>query len=117
MLCQNLTADIETCDTSGDVSPCPGGVGGSSCAAGHEGPRCEWCSHPNRYYDAISTTCKDCGNVARYALERLLLLLATIAALAGLHLASFRMPRLLARVSTSLAQFATSVQHLGLQAK
>ena len=117
VLCQNRTAAIETCDTSGDVSPCPGGVDGSRCSAGHEGPRCEVCSRPDRYYDATSTTCKDCGNVERYAVERIVLLLAIVVALAGLRLASFRMPRLLVRVSIRLAQFATSVQHLGLQAK
>jgi len=44
-------------------------------------------------------------------------LLAIVFPLALLRFALLRMPRLLARVSSRLAQFATSVQHLGLQAK
>ena len=114
---QNRTADIETCDSSGGTSPCLGGVDGTKCAAGHEGPRCEWCSHLDRYYDTASTTCKECGNVERYALKQLAVLLAIVVVLALLRLALLRMPRLLARVSSRLAQFAISVQHLGLQAK
>ena len=117
MLRQNRTADIGTCDISGGKTPCFGGVDGTKCAAGHEGPRCEWCSHPDRYYDTASTTCKECGNVERYALKQLAVLLAIVVVLALLRLALFRMPRLLARVSSRLAQFAVSVQHLGLQAK
>ena len=117
MLCQNRTADIEICDTSGDKSPCLGGVDGTKCATGHEGPRCERCSHPDRYYDAASTTCKECGNVKRYALKQLAVLLAIVVVLILLRLAALRMPRLLVRVSSRLAQFATSVQQLGLQAK
>ena len=53
----------------------------------------------------------------RYALKQLAVLLAIIVSLVLLCLALLRMPRLLARVSGRLAQFATSVQHLGLQAK
>ena len=117
MLCQDDTVDIVKCDTSGDISPCLGGVDGTKCAAGHTGPRCEVCSHPDRYYDAASTTCKECGNVERYALKQLAVLLAIIVVLALLRLAVLRTPRLLARVSSRLAQFAVSVQHLGLQAK
>ena len=52
-----------------------------------------------------------------YALKQFAMLLAIIVFLALLRLALLRMPRLLARVSGRLAQFATSVQHLGLQAK
>jgi hypothetical protein len=115
--CQNRTADIEACDTFNGTSPCLGGVDGTKCAVGHEGPRCERCSHPDRYYDAVSATCKECGNVELYVLKQLAVLLAIIVFLALLRLASLRMPRLLARVSGRLAQFATSVQHLGLQAK
>ena len=117
VLCQNRTANIQPCDTSNGTSPCLGGVDGTKCAVGHEGPRCERCSHPNRYYDAASATCKECGKVERYALKQLAVLLAIIVFLVLLRLASLRMPRLLARVSGRLAQFATSVQHLGLQAK
>ena len=116
--CQNRTADIKPCDTSNNgTSPCLGGVDGTKCAVGHEGPRCERCSHHDRYYDAVSATCKECGDVERYALKQLAVFLAIIVFLALLRLASLRMPRLLARVSGRLAQFATSVQHLGLQAK
>ena len=117
VLCQNRTANIQPCDTSNGTSPCLGGVDGTKCAVGHEGPRCERCSHPDRYYDGASATCKECGDVERYALKQLAVLLAIIVFLALLRLASLRMPRLLARVSGRLAQFATSVQHLGLQAK
>ena len=90
---------------------------GTKCAAGHERPRCEVCSHPDRYYDAASATCKECGNVERYALKQLAVLLAILVVLALMRLALLRMPRLLARISSKLAQLATSVQHLGLQAK
>ena len=117
-LSQNLTANIEACDTSNNgTSPCLGGVDGTKCAVGHEGPRCERCSHHDRYYDAVSATCKECGDVERYALKQLAVFLTIIVFLALLRLTSLRMPRLLARVSGRLAQFATSVQHLGLQAK
>ena len=117
LLRQNQTDDIETCDTSGGISPCLGGVDGTKCAADHEGPRCERCSHPDRYYDTASATCKECGNVERYALKQLAVLLAIVVVLALLRLALLRMPRLLARASSRLAQLAVSVQHLGLQAK
>ena len=117
MLCQNRTTDIKTCDTSGSVSPCLGGVDGTMCASGHTGPRCEWCSHPDRYYDAASATCKECGNVERYALKQLAVLLAIVVVLTLLRLALLRMPRLLVRVSSRLAQLAACAQHLGLQAK
>ena len=117
MLRQNRTADIEACDTFGDISPCLGGVDGTKCAVGHDGPRCEWCSQPDRYYDADSATCKECGNMERYALKQLAVLLAIAVFLALLRLALLCMPRLLVGVSSRLAQFATSVQHLGLQAK
>ena len=117
MPCQNRTANIEPCDTFNGTSPCLGGVDGTKCAIGHEGPRCERCSHPDHYYDAAFATCKECGNVEHYALKQLAMLLAIVTFLALLRLASLRMPRLLARVSGRLAQFATSVQHLGLQAK
>ena len=117
MLCQNDTVDIVICDASGDISPCLGGLDGTECAAGHTGPRCERCSHPDRYYDAASVTCRECGNVERYALKQLAVLLAIVVVLALLRLALLRMPRLLVRVSSRLAQLAASAQHLGLQAK
>ena len=117
VLFQNRTTNIEACDIFNGTSPCLGGVDGTRCAIGHEGPRCERCSHPDCYYDATSATCKECGNLERYALKQLAVLLAIIVFFALLRLASLRMPRLLARISGRLAQFATSVQHLGLQAK
>ena len=92
-------------------------MNGTKCAAGHEGPRCEWCSHPDRFYDATSATCKECGNVERYALKQLAVLLVIVIVLALLRFALLRMPRQLTRVSNRLAQLAVSVQHLGLQAK
>ena len=125
MVRQNRTADIETCDTSGNVSDtssnvsaCLGDVNGTKCATGHQGPRCEVCSHSDRYYDAASATCKECGNVERYALKQLAVLLAIVVILALLSLALLRMPAsLLARISSRLVQFVVSVQQLGLQAK
>ena len=103
---------------SSGISPCLGGVNGTQCTAGHEGARCERCSHPDRFYDAASATCKECGNVERYALKQLAVLLAIVVALALLRFVLHRMPAsLLVRVSNRLAQFTTSVQHLGLQAK
>ena len=118
MLRQNRTADIETCDSSGGTSPCLGGLDGTKCAASHEGPRCEVCSHPDRYYDAASATCKECGNVERYALKQLGVFLAIVVILALMRLALLRMPAsLLARISSRLVQFVVSVQQLGLQAK
>ena len=90
---------------------------GTKCVAGHEGPRCEWCSHPNRFYDAASATCKECGSVERYALKQLAVLLAIVLAIALLRLVLLRMPRQLTRVSNRLSQLAVSVRHLGLQAK
>ena len=92
-------------------------MNGTKCATGHKGPRCEWCSHPDRFYDAASATCEECGNVERYALKQLAVLLAIVVVIVLLRLALLRMPRLLARVSSRLAQLAVSVQHLGLQAK
>ena len=53
----------------------------------------------------------------RYALKQLAVLLAIVVFLALLRLALLRMPRLLVRVSSKLAQLAASTQHLGLQAK
>jgi hypothetical protein len=117
LLCQNRTDDIKTCDTSGDMSPCLGGVDGTKCADGHEGPRCASCSLPDRYYDSASATCKECGNVEHYALKQLAVLLVIIIVFALLRFACFRKPRLLARISSRLAQFLASMQHLGLQAK
>ena len=112
------TAAIETCDSVDNISPCFGGVDSLKyCADGYEGPRCEWCSDSDRHYDATSATCKECGDVERYALQQLAVLLAIVAALALLHLALIRMPRLLAPVSSRLAQLAASAQQFGLQAK
>ena len=99
------------------MSPCLGGVDGTKCADGHEGPRCASCSLPDRYYDSASATCEECGNVEHYALKQLAVLLVIIVVLALLRLACFRKPRLLARISSRLAQFLASMQHLGLQAK
>ena len=87
------------------------------CAQGYEGPRCEWCSDPDRYYDATTATCKDCGDMAGYALRQIVILLAIAVALGILRAAVLRAPRLLVRTSRRLAQAATSMQQFGLQAK
>ena len=102
---------------SSGISPCLGGVNGTQCTAGHEGARCERCSHPDRFYDAASATCKECGNVERYALTQLAVLLAIVVTIALLRLVLLRMPRQLTWVSNRLAQLVISMQHLGLQAK
>ena len=102
---------------SSGISPCFGGVNGTQCTAGHEGARCERCSHPDRFYDAASATCKECGNVERYALTQLAVLLAIVVTIALLRLVLLRMPRQLTWVSNRLAQLVISMQHLGLQAK
>ena len=118
----NRTADIYACDSASNTSACVGGdisddKGTGYCADGHEGPRCEWCSDSNFYYDASSASCKDCGDVALYAFKQVVVLLAVIIALALLRLTLIRMPRLLARTSSRLAQLAVASQQFGLQAK
>ena len=113
----NRTASIYECDSSG----CPGGDwNGTSdgyCAPGREGPRCEWCSDPSRYYDALTTTCEECGDMAGYALRQMAILLAIAVALGLVRAVVLRAPRLLARTSRKLAQTAMSMQQFGLQAK
>ena len=113
----NRTASIYECDSSG----CPGGdwkgTGDGYCAPGREGPRCEWCSDPSRYYDALTTTCEDCGDMAGYALRQMAILLAIAVALGLVRAGVLRAPRLLVRTSRKLAQTAMSMQQFGLQAK
>ena len=113
----NRTASIYECDSSG----CPGGDwNGTSdgyCAPGREGPRCEWCSDPSQYYDALTTTCEECGDMAGYALRQMAILLAIAVALGLVRAVVLRAPRLLARTSRKLAQTAMSMQQFGLQAK
>ena len=113
----NRTASIYECDSSG----CPGGDwNGTSdgyCAPGREGPRCEWCSDPSRYYDALTATCEDCGDMTGYALRQMAILLAIAVALGLLRAVILRAPQLLVHTSHKLAQAAASMQQFGLQAK
>ena len=108
----NRTASVYECTSSA----CLGGEWNGTtsdeyCAQGYEGPRCEWCSDPDRYYDdAISATCKACGDMVSYAFRQIVILLAIAVALGILRAAVLRAPRLLVRTSRRLAQAATSMQ-------
>ena len=113
----NSTSATYECDSSACLGGNWKGASDGYCAQGHEGPRCEWCSDPNRYYDDVTATCKDCGDMAGYALRQMAILLAIAVALGLLRAAVLRAPRLLARTSRRLAQVATSMQQFGLQAK
>ena len=118
----NRTADIHACDSASNTSACLGGDvsgadGSGYCADGNESPRCEWCSDARLYYDRLSASCKDCGDVGLYAFQQVVVLLAIVVVLALLRLALVRMPRLLARTSSRLAQLAVAAQQFGLQAK
>ena len=114
----NRTADIKTCDKVGSISPCLGGVDSSTyCANGVEGPRCEWCTDPDTYYDDSAATCTECGDVGLYIFRHFAVLVGIIIALSLLWFALVRMPRLLTRVSIKLAQLVTASQQFGIQAK
>lgn len=117
----NRTAAIYDCDSVGNTSACLGGEwDGTSdgyCADGHEGPRCQWCSDPTRYYDPGSASCKECKNVGEYALKQFGIILAVAILLGLLRLALLHAPRLLTRVSRKLTQLTIAVQQFGLQAK
>ena len=78
---------------------------------------CQWCSDSSLYYDAASASCKECGNVALYAGLQVIALLAVVAVLALLRLAFVRMPRVLVRISSRLAQLMVAAQQFGLKAK
>ena len=113
----NRTASIYECESSGCLGGDWHGTSDGYCAQGHEGPRCEWCSDPSQYYDVATTTCKDCGNMAGYALRQMAILLAIAVALGLLRAAVLRAPQVLVRTSHKLAQTAASMQQFGLQAK
>ena len=117
----NKTAAVYDCNTAGDSSACLGGewmgTDAASCRDGHEGPRCEWCSDSDRYYDAASSACEECGDVASHALRQTAVLLAIAVALTFLRLALLRAPQLIAQISSRLAQLAIAAQQFGLQAK
>ena len=118
----NRTADIHSCDSTSNSTPCLGGdVSGKDgtgyCADGHEGPLCKWCSNTSLYYDASSASCKECGNVAEYAPKQIAVALAIIVVLALLRLVVVRVPQLLSQVSSKLAQLSIALQQFGLKAK
>jgi hypothetical protein len=113
----NRTASAYECTSSACLG---GGWNGSSdeyCAKGYEGPRCEWCSDPSRYYDTTTASCKDCGDLLVYASQQTGVLLAIFVVLALLRLALLYVPRLLARVSKTLAQFATRMERVRIMSK
>ena len=112
------TSAIYKCSKAGNSSACRGGVDRATyCEEGHEGARCEWCSEPGRYYDALSAQCEDCGNLAEYALQQVGVLLAIVVVLALLRLALLRAPRLLGLASSKVAQLVIAAGQFGLQAK
>ena len=114
----NRTASAYECTSSACLGGEWNGITSDKyCAQGHEGPRCEWCSDPSRYYDAATASCKDCGDMVAYAFRQIVILLAIAVALGLLRAAVLRAPRLLVRTSRRLAQAATSMQQFGLQAK
>ena len=113
----NRTASIYECDSSACLGGDWSGTGDGYCVPGRVGPRCEWCSDPSRYYDAETATCKDCGDLIAYASQQSGVLLVTVVVLALLRLALLRVPRLLARVSKMLAQFATRMKRVRIMSK
>ena len=113
----NRTASAYECTSSACRGGDWNGTSDGYCAQGYEGPRCEWCSDPSRYYDAATATCKDCGDMVAYAARQIVILLAVALALGLLRAVVLRAPRLLVRTSRRLAQAATSMQQFGLQAK
>ena len=114
----NRTAAIEMCNTIGNVTACLGGGDSTNyCAPNHQGPRCEWCVDSGDYYDETTASCKECGDVAQYAVQRGLILLGIIVGLALLRVALQRAPRLLSRFSSRLNQLLIASKQFGLQAK
>ena len=113
----NRTAAVYKCGTSACLGGEWNGTSDGYCAPGHEGPLCQWCSDPNLYYDTFTATCKDCGQVAAYAVKQTILILVVVAALAAVRVGIRRAPSLLSRVARRLAQLATAAQQFGLQAK
>ena len=84
----------------------------------YEGPRCEWCSDPNQFYDDTTAVCTDCPHdLVAYALPRVGGLLAVIILLALLRFALLTSPRLLARVSKTLALFVIKASRFGVKTK
>ena len=59
----NRTASVYECTSSACLGGNWNGTSDAYCAQGYEGPRCEWCSDPDQYYDDASATCKDCGDM------------------------------------------------------
>jgi hypothetical protein len=64
----NATKQMWRCKSSGDWSPCKGGVDAGSdgdgyCDDVHHGPRCELCINGAEYFDTLEASCKDCGDV------------------------------------------------------
>ena len=57
-----LTTDLRNCTPPPAVTtPCRGGPNASEyCIAGHEGPYCRVCSHPDHYFDSSSSQCLRC---------------------------------------------------------
>ena len=113
----NGTASTYECTSSACLGGVWNGTSDAFCTLGYEGPLCEWCSDPNRYYDDVTTTCKDCGDMVSYAFRQIVILLAIAVALGILRAAVLRAPRLLVHTSRRLAQAAISMQQFGVQAK
>ena len=125
----NRTDDIRICHAAGGTSACLGGDesgnddGKGYCAHGHEGPRCEWCSDSSLFYDATTTSCNECGNLALFAVRQLVIPLAIVAAFIVLCLALVRVLgrsgfRGKSKILEELGRAKwMAARHFGLQAK
>ena len=112
------TSSIYVCATASSSSACLGGADSAAyCADGHTGPRCEWCVDSAQYYDAASASCKLCDGEAGYALVQSLIAVSVLAAFGILRVVVLRSPKLLAGISSRLAQLMVAAQQFGLQAK
>ena len=113
----NRTAYTYECNGPACLGGDWNGTSDGYCAYGHEGPRCEWCSDPNQFYDDEAAACTECANLAPYAFRRFGILLAIIVSVALVHFALIQSPVLLARVSKTLAVLVIIASRFGIKSK
>jgi hypothetical protein len=98
---------LQLCTLSDNgTTACRGGPeigveGDGYCEPGHTGPLCEVCLEENHYFSWREATCKECPNVAHYALVYELLIgipLLLAAAVAVAHSRSFRVRTVFQRI-------------------